>query len=739
MSRLGTLVAAALLFLLSPQESRAAVTLGGTQILSTASATFVTKSDAALSVGSNVVETTVASIGSIAVAPKETSCNPQTDTFPVGPPLVRLFTITNNSNIVDAYTVQSLTTTAGSISSVAFVTSSGASTPATVGQTVSPLVQPGQSIEVQVTIATTAIAVGTDVTLSLGARTTVLSTINGLQSDTGEQCGIATAGANFGAPQGSNAALTLLVNGQSSLQALPSAPVTYSIAFENFGGVAALNTLLTVTLPNGVQGDPTTVKINGSPLAGATLVPLTSSQTTAHTTAGSPQSQTQLGQTLSIPIGSVAPGVPETVTFSADVADSAMLGVTFVSTATLQADNAPTLHSQPAGVFVGTANMVYDGATGQSRPISGATIQLIDPALSTALLQPVGPAIAPNTQNSNPFTTGTDGTYSFGLSPAQYGQAGTPVDYTVVISASGYLNRKIQLALTPNPMDNLYSVTMTSLDGQPLATAGGFTLTKTAVSLADVYGVFGNFPLFTTQAVTISKSADRSVASAGDRVVFTVQFTGNGPTTLGTTSIVDTLPPGLVYAPGTARLDGVASEPSTQGRTLTWTLPSLSGAHTIEYATVILPSVATPTSLTNLVAINSAFPSSPGTFASASANATVQVVAGVFTDRIIITGRVFTDDKGTGHFAPGDSGVANVRLYLEDGESVVTDRFGRFDFPSARPGMHVLRLDKTTLPPHIATYDDDAYDSERSPLRLLHGLFDSSLMQDVNFALRRVP
>jgi uncharacterized repeat protein (TIGR01451 family) len=278
-----------------------------------------------------------------------------------------------------------------------------------------------------------------------------------------------------------------------------------------------------------------------------------------------------------------------------------------------------------------------------------------------------------------------------------------------------------------------------ALDGQPRAAAGSFTHTKTAVTLSDIYGVFGNFPLFTTQAVTITKSADRSSASAGDRVVFTVQFAGNGPTTLGATTIVDTLPPGLVYAPGTGRLDGVPAEPTAQGGVLTWTLPSLSLAHTITYATVIMPTVAAQASLTNSVAIDSAFPSSPGTFASASAKATVQVVAGVFTDRIVITGRVFTDDRGIGRFAAGDSGVSGVRLYLEDGESVITDPYGRFSFPAARPGMHVLRLDKTTLPAHIAAFDDDSYDSERSVRRLVHGIFDSGLMQDVNFALRRLP
>jgi uncharacterized repeat protein (TIGR01451 family) len=695
-------------------------------------------SDATLNnVGSNTVSTTVASIGSIAVSPKEVACDPQADLFPVGPPLVRLFTIVNNSNVPDAYTVQSLTTTAGTITGAAFLSATGAATPLTVDQTVSPTVQPGQSVTVQVTVATTSIAVATHLSISLGARTTVLSTVNGLQSDAGQQCGIATAGASFGAPQGANTPLALLVNSLSSVQVLPGATVNYTLSFENFGGIAAANGLMTVTLPSGLLANPNTVMLNGNSLAGASIAPQPVSGPAAKSQGSLPQAQG--AQVIVIPFGAVPSGVAQTITFSAIVSTANQVGTTLVSVAVLQADNAAAVRSQPAGLFIGTANVIFDGAAGASRPIAGATVQLVDPALATSLLQPVGAATAPNTQNTNPYITGSDGTYSFGLSSPQYSHSGSAVDYSLLISASGYLNRKIQIALTPNAMDNLYSATVRALDGQPLAGAGGFTLTKSDVTLNDVYGFFGNFPLFTTQAVTISKSADRSSASAGDRVVFTVQFAGNGPTTLGTTTVVDTLPPGLVYAPGTGRLDGVDAEPAAQGGVLTWTLPSLSLTHTIMYATVIMPSVAAQATLTNSVTINSAFPSSPGTFATASAKAAVQVVAGVFTDRIVITGRVFTDDRGSGRFAVGDSGVPGVRLFLEDGESVVTDPYGRFSFPAARPGMHVLRLDKTTLPAHIAAFDDDSYDSERSARRLVHGIFDGGLMQDVNFALRRLP
>jgi len=52
-----------------------------------------------------------------------------------------------------------------------------------------------------------------------------------------------------------------------------------------------------------------------------------------------------------------------------------------------------------------------------------------------------------------------------------------------------------------------------------------------------------------------------------------------------------------------------------------------------------------------------------------------------------------------------------------------------------RAGMHVLRLDASTLPHGVRLAADRSIDSARSPIRLVHGIFDDGLMHDVNFAL----
>jgi len=173
------------------------------------------------------------------------------------------------------------------------------------------------------------------------------------------------------------------------------------------------------------------------------------------------------------------------------------------------------------------------------------------------------------------------------------------------------------------------------------------------------------------------------------------------------------------------------------GRTLTWTFGTLApgASRTVVYAGVVLPQAVVNSTLTNIATLN-AF--AAGTTLSASAEASVYILSGgAFSYTIPITGRVFVDTSGSGTFVPGDQGVPNVRLYLEDGEYVVTDANGRYSFPAARPGMHVIRLDTTTLPVGVRPFPDALnIESSRSMTRLIHGILDTGLLQDINFALQ---
>lgn len=688
-----------------------------TQIVNSASASWQDDRGNVYADVSNGVTVMIQGVSALAVTPKEQSADPKTDGYPAGQNVTRTFVIANESNLADAYRITSFSAGKGQIVSLSFVEPSG-SVPITIGSTVSSTVQPGATIAVQVVLSTGGIAPGTAFALHLTAQTTVTGTANGLQSDSGEQWLIAATPSSLAGPAAADAPIQKTVNQQITVQAQPSGTVTYAISVKNYGGSPATHAVLTDTIPDGLTADAASATVNGV-AATATLS----------------------GQTLTVPIGTIDAGAADVVAFNAHVADISSAGSSFVNVASLSADGISPMSTSPASVLVGTADIIYDPAQ-NNKAIAGATVALLDEngnfvkisgssAAQTriAAAAPDVRTMAANTQN--PFVTGNDGTYGFGLQPSQIASSGST--FYLTVSSPGYLNRRIELQITPKN-DQLYTVVYTSKDGQPVARAGQYALTTSSVQLANVFGLFGNVPLFKSQMLTISKAANQSTAQPGDRLVYTIDVANPSGSTLGTAQIADTLPAGEVYAPGTARLDGKALEPAINGRVLTWTLPPLAAGvkHELMYAAVVFPSVPAGTLLTNS-ATASAVINGTMVNVNASANADVEVVDGALTDRSVITGRVFLDVRHTGRFSRGDRGLAGVRIYLEDGSSVLSDAEGRFDFPAVRPGMHVLRLDKSTLPGGI--HADGRLYGNWTLQRLVHGVLDDGLMQDVEFAL----
>jgi uncharacterized repeat protein (TIGR01451 family) len=720
---------------LATSASYAAPTAGGTVIANTATATYSdARTGTAYGTESNTVNVTVSQVAAMTVTPKEAAVDPATEGFPQNSAITRTFTITNTGNAPDAYTVQSVTSGAGTITSIAFNETSGA-VPVTLGSTTSPTLQPGQSITVTVTITTQGVAVGTSFPIALTARSTSTASANGLQSDSGKEWAIAQAVASLGGPTGANTAITKLVDQVVFHSATPGETVTYSISVKNYGGSPANNAVLTDNVPVGLTALPATTQFNGTAI---------------------PNAASLNGQVLTVHLGNLAPGAMGTVTFNANVIAAETAGSEFVNVASISADGVAPVGTTPASVLIGVANIVYDGYDGQSHPIGGAVLSIKDPTtlqliplvanpggtgsngssiarspLETIIGVPPG-GLPPNNANTNPFVTGADGSYSFVFTQAQLGTVLVPAQYELDITATNYRSRRILLTVSPDVTGTLYNVTLKEIDNQMLAVPGGFALVANSVSLDNIFGLLGNLPMFTTHPLTVSKTVDRDTASGGDRLLYTLTVGSTGAQ-FGTTRIVDTLPAGVVYAPGTARVDGVPFEPTRVGRVLTWVLPTTTTVHTITYAVVVMPDVTDGTTLINLVDADAV--SANGQHVTGSATADTRVTGGVLSARIIITGRVFADVRGTGHFRPGDKGLGAVRIYLENGESVTTDPTGRFTFPSVRPGQHVLRVDATTLPKTVQPYDDHRIDSTRSLQQLVHGLFDSELMQDVQFAV----
>jgi fimbrial isopeptide formation D2 family protein/uncharacterized repeat protein (TIGR01451 family) len=699
-----------------------AASLGGTQIANNVTATYRDASAHVYAVTSNTVVATIAEIAALVVTPKQIAVAPASDGVAIGTNATRTFVITNDSNISDAYKITTLTATPMTVVALSYITTGG-SIPVTIGTTISPTIAPGGTIQLQVVLSTSAMHVGDSASVSVTAQTTVTGVQNGLQSDSGEQWVLIATGPGFTGPNGR---ISKTVNRTQSVSAQPGGTVTFDITATNSGGSPATNVVVSDAIQQGLLVDVSTVAINGTPVpAGAA---------------------TLSGQMLTIKGGTMPAGATWDVSFKASTLDTQVLGETFINVASISADGIPPMITTPAAVLIGSSNIVFDGYAGESHPVPDAVVTLLDSnnqpvvlssgtSSTTARPESSGTRAPLSSNTTNSFTTGGTGSYGFNLQASQIAPGGST--FYLTIQAPGYLNRKIQLDITPGMQDLLYNVTVTSLDGQPIAVAGGFTLTTTAQTLANIFGFFGNIPLFATRIITVNKTADRTTAEAGDRVKYTIDFANSSSQTIGPTNVVDTLPAGLVYATGTGNVDGTPTEPTINGQTLTWSFPDLAGgaSHTITYYAIVFPTVAVGTNLINAVTVSGTIPTTHVNAAGAS-SVTVQVITGAFTQRRVITGRVFYDYQHTGRFVRGDKGIEGVRIYLEDGSSVVTDPQGRYSFPSVRPGMHVLRLDTTTLPKDAQPSQSiQRMNSNYGMQRLVHGVMDDGLMDDVEFAL----
>ena len=201
-------------------------------------------------------------------------------------------------------------------------------------------------------------------------------------------------------------------------------------------------------------------------------------------------------------------------------------------------------------------------------------------------------------------------------------------------------------------------------------------------------------------AIEISKRAERSVAAPGDPVAFSLEVRNVGTFTATSVEARDTLPPGLAYLEGSGRVSGSPVEPtvSPDGRTLRFPLGSLSPGETraVRLAARVTP-LAREGEAVNRAAATALSPAG-WPFSSYPASAAVRIVPGPFRREAVLAGRVFVDDDGDGISDAGEPGVPGVLVALEDGRGAVTDVTGRWHLEGVRPGLHVARLDRDTLP-----------------------------------------
>lgn len=194
------------------------------------------------------------------------------------------------------------------------------------------------------------------------------------------------------------------------------------------------------------------------------------------------------------------------------------------------------------------------------------------------------------------------------------------------------------------------------------------------------------------------KTADRAAAEPGDTVIYRLALTNTGEVPANQITITDTPPLGVRFLPESLQgslTTGSTTTPVslppavTADRQITFTYPRLAPGETL---TIIYASVVTPDAVrgdgrnvaresrSNLAAFQ------------------LRIRQGILSDCATIVGRVFVDKNFDGQQQPGEPGVPNAVLFMDDGNRITTDANGLFSLVNVIAGHRTATLDLSSLP-----------------------------------------
>ena len=203
-------------------------------------------------------------------------------------------------------------------------------------------------------------------------------------------------------------------------------------------------------------------------------------------------------------------------------------------------------------------------------------------------------------------------------------------------------------------------------------------------------------------AVGVTKTTPMLNVTRGQLVPYEITITNSFGANLSDITIIDRFPAGFRYVEGSARFDGVATEPAVIGRELAWSNLTLltDGRHSIKLLLAVGAGVTEGEFVNRALATSSL----TGTVLSEEAEATVRLVPDPTFDCTDVTGKVFNDSNRNGAQDGDEAGTAGVRVITARGLAATTDAYGRYHFTCAitpnesRGSNFVLKLDDRTLP-----------------------------------------
>ncbi|MEM8805082.1 MAG: hypothetical protein AAGF01_03425 [Cyanobacteria bacterium P01_G01_bin.38] len=356
---------------------------------------------------------------------------------------------------------------------------------------------------------------------------------------------------------------------------------------------------------------------------------------------------------------------------------------------------------------------------------------------------------APNTENTNPFflTNADAGQYNFLFDPntplrspinAGLNQTDRGAQYILVVNppeGSIYTQRRIRLELTDSTggvNNSVIRYVATALDGIPISATGGSQVSETVVEIfnaetegLNLFSLALGMVMCEPDQIDITKTADRAAAQPGDTVVYRLALRNLTDISLDSVTVQDILPRGFQLIPnsvtGVLNDQTVEVEVEVEGSEATFSTETLLPVD--ETMNVLYAARVTPDALRgsgeNLASVSAERSDNRFFVQDGPSIHRLVIDPGILTDCATLIGRVFIDNNFDGEQQPGEAGIPNAVIFLDDGNRIVTDADGLFSVACMLPGTRSGVLDFTSLPGYALA--PNLYFNERnSQSRMVH-------------------
>ncbi|WOD39609.1 hypothetical protein [Nodosilinea sp. E11] len=370
---------------------------------------------------------------------------------------------------------------------------------------------------------------------------------------------------------------------------------------------------------------------------------------------------------------------------------------------------------RPLANYLGFTAALYDPLPGdplQAEP--GSLVALTPTELPNIPNNGIPGGLAPNGTNANPYNLSPQGTYNFLFDPSK-GQTDVGRTYLLVITPPAgtvYGQRRVKLQITSNS-GGVISYLATSLDGQPIAANGATQVDQQTIQVSDAAQVglqLSSLNLVTTlcnaRQLQLIKTGDRAVAQPGDTVIYRLVVRNQTDIALQEFSFTDTLPLGFRLVAGSARaMIGAQSygvQVSQSGSTVELQLDGgvslpVGEALNLVYAVQLTADAARGTGRNSAV-VTARRSDTGAILRDGPASHRLRIDPGLLSDCGTLIGRVFEDHNFDGEQQPGEPGLANAVIFLDDGNRITTDERGIFSLANVLPGYRSGTLDPLSIP-----------------------------------------